>query len=155
MVQAKLSLGLIKHQATNAYRIVSKAPLILNISNKMKVSGQLNIPATSFQRKGHPYGHESGWTQEPVETDVCFYQQFSLNSLAMQPLPSTWSDLTILYFSLIMTITLKQVQAIINEGFPQILWKNKDSFSLSPFLTLQFNYYHANQWIHSILLQSQ
>lgn len=136
MVEAKLSLGLIKHQATNAYRIASKAPLILIISNKMKVSGQLNIATTSLHTKGHPCGHESGWTQEPVETDVCSYREFSLNSLAMQNLPSNWSDLTISYFSPIMTITLKQVQAIINEGFPQILWKNNDSFSHSPFHTL-------------------
>jgi len=114
MVQAKLSVGLIKHQATNAYRTVSKAPLILSISNKMTVNGQLNIPASLLQRKEHPYGHEYGWTQEPAETDLCSYQEFSLNSLAMQPLPSNWSDLTILYFSQIMTITLKQVKEIIN-----------------------------------------
>ena len=53
MVEAKQSLGLIKHQATNMYRILSKAPHILNISYMMKLSGQLNIPATSLQRKRH------------------------------------------------------------------------------------------------------
>jgi len=41
-----------KHQATKAYRIVSKAPFILNISNKMKVSGHSTFQPLHSKGKG-------------------------------------------------------------------------------------------------------